>query len=709
MGEALEAVHNKKMSIRQASRTFHVPLTTLSDRVSGRVTRETPGPDPVLTKAEESRLAEWILSMNNIGHGPTRVQICETVKQILDMNKRSNPFIDNLPGRGWYASFLKRHPEVRESYRSSTSSSTPTSRKKLDKWFKEYQETVDRLGIGSKPHLIWNCGELILPLEPDMEWATNSVSGLFQGEKGGSKRNKKSISTLCAISAAGAVMPPSHLFQKLHRNSGDGVPCTFYMHHALGRMDPQLFQVWLTGHFTEHAPSERPILILFDGLFSFIDRATKAVALENEIELMCLPPHLVQQPINEGLFTSLKIDWLRNVEDFKSEKQQKKTRIKHFSSLFRKTWEDSVRLCNIFDGFRNTGVFPQNRDLVGISQKQLAPKVSSYNTIPNLLVSKMAVLKTLEESMPAIQVDLFEKRFSRGFQSPDPLYSTWRNLRLQVHLPTEEESESSSESSSSSDEDSCSDDEGGDTEGGALEIITPVVPQNIETAAYEEVQSQSYHSVIQIKRRRKEAQSSRCGEEASSNGHIGRFEPENVEGRYIKMIDKDGATDLTPVAVSVSPSVAQVEAAQVSDESHLMSNQSVSSNENVTMETDSNSLSPHDTNATSFQPSAAKQAEDLQISLELQEEKSPKQEMYNGRSQAAMIPVMEPSPIQLGGTSEIKQNGRLHFSNSVTSSITATENEAVSALVTVSMVDPASLKGLDGSFDVASAVEVESS
>ncbi|XP_071847612.1 uncharacterized protein [Apostichopus japonicus] len=712
MEAALAVVRKKEMSIRQASRTFHVPLTTLSDRVSGRVSRDTPGPDPVLTKAEESRLAEWILSMNNIGHGPTRVQICETVKQILDANKRPNPFIDNLPGRGWYASFLKRHPEVRESYRNSTSPCTPTSRKKLDKWFKEYQETVSRLGIGDKPHLIWNFGELILPLDPDIEWATNPSSGLLQGENESSKRSRKNVPTLCAISAAGAVIPPSHLLQKSsNHNWREAVPCTYHMQHSSGQIDSHLFQLWLLCHFTEHAPNERPILMLFDGHSSFVNKSTKASALDNEIEFLCLPPHLVRQPIDGGLFNPLKIDWLRNVEDFKIAKMHKRIRVKHFPAIFKNTWEDSLRLSHFFDGFRKTGIFPQNREFVGPVQKELGSNSVSHMCISNPLVSKTVILKALEDAMPAIQVALFEKQYARGFQSNDPLYLTWKKLKLHSSAGARSE-ESSSESSSDSDEESSSEEED-DFEDGEIDAIAPLDSQKIETAAYEEVQSQGYHNVIRIKRKRKETQIARCDEERLGDELIPRqlhkFETDNEEARYLHMIDGDSDRVL-PVTITTT---ARCNTEEAVAQRHPLSNVMVSSEEHVVMETDGRALLPPSTNSSSFPHPDDKQSipvEDSPVSIDtLKEEKHDQQRLQDDEAQLCIVPgEVYSSPIQLSDTNLV-QNGRHQAQNLVTSDVTATENEAADALVTVSMLDPESLKVLDGNFDVASAVEVVSS
>lgn len=723
MEEALAAVRRREMSIRQASRTFSVPLTTLSDRVAGRVTRETPGPDPVLTKAEENRLAMWILSMNSIGHGPTRVQVCEMVKQILDANKRPNPFIDNLPGRGWHASFLKRHPEVKDSYHKSSNPSTPTSSKKLEKWFREYQETISRLGLDDKPHLIWNCGETSFPFEPDLEWAVTPASSRFhEGDKDGANgKGKKKIATLCAISAAGAVTPPSHIYQKSKWDQRSAVPCTYFMRHSSGWTDSHLFQLWLTEHFAEHAPNERPILILFDGHSSFIDKSTRAKALDNEIEFLCLPPHLVRQPIDVGLFNPLKMNWWRSVEDFKAERGGKKFHAKTFINIFKTSWEDTVRLGDIFEGFRSTGIFPPEKELLGtVKRERLSSlrKGGSPLRVPELFISNSVVLRALEEAMPAIQVELFEKRYSVGFQGKDPLYYTWKNLKMKVCSSQEEEEEESEEdssgSSSSSDGESSNDER--DEEGDNPRFTSqkpPVIPIALETAAYEEVQSQSYNNVIRLKRKRKQKHISRYDDDG--NAEVDGGGGERLGENFDHMI-MDTGSPTSPHNYLQLTSMNSLEYGTDSDRCVISSQEVPSVEETVIpLGTEPQHEEVVVTDGTIL-PSSSAASNGLNLDSPPSTSVVPTVQSVTQNGGQVGAPSSDicviPVALEVHETLVVRQHAVCETSSqpaSVSNStITATENEAADALVTVSMLDPESLKILDGAIEVASDVEVMS-
>ena len=112
---AIGVIKQQFMSIRQASKAFNVPRSTLQDKVNERVPlKATSGPDPVLKKDEEQRLVDWCLHMARIGYGRTRGEFLDVVQRIIQKDERPTPFKDSRPGKDWYYQFLKRHPELVE-------------------------------------------------------------------------------------------------------------------------------------------------------------------------------------------------------------------------------------------------------------------------------------------------------------------------------------------------------------------------------------------------------------------------------------------------------------------------------------------------------------------------------------------------------------------------------------------------------------------
>ena len=92
---------------------FGVPQATLSGKLNGRTPLGAKsGPAPLLTPAEETRLATYILNMADVGYPLTKFEILHQVKNIIDVDKRPNHFINNLPGREWFANFFTRNPSL---------------------------------------------------------------------------------------------------------------------------------------------------------------------------------------------------------------------------------------------------------------------------------------------------------------------------------------------------------------------------------------------------------------------------------------------------------------------------------------------------------------------------------------------------------------------------------------------------------------------
>jgi hypothetical protein len=98
---------------REASKIYYIPRATLQFRSSTKFCSKTShGPKPILTSDEETLSENWTLASHRKGF-PLRIEdVQASVKYFLDATPRENPFKNNLPGKGWYAAFLKRHPNI---------------------------------------------------------------------------------------------------------------------------------------------------------------------------------------------------------------------------------------------------------------------------------------------------------------------------------------------------------------------------------------------------------------------------------------------------------------------------------------------------------------------------------------------------------------------------------------------------------------------
>lgn len=93
-GEALQAamkgIREDKMAIREASRIFSVPKSTLHDRLLGKISEKPgkTGPEPLLSVDVEKKIAEWAINLAKCGFPIKRRDLIETVEKLLRIAKR---------------------------------------------------------------------------------------------------------------------------------------------------------------------------------------------------------------------------------------------------------------------------------------------------------------------------------------------------------------------------------------------------------------------------------------------------------------------------------------------------------------------------------------------------------------------------------------------------------------------------------------------
>jgi len=105
---AIDAVKSGS-SIRQASRDWGIPLTTLYGRLTGRVSRrEAKEHVQRLSPTQESSLVDWVLVQDQLGLPPTHRQIKHFAQRILKAGGD-----EKCLGKHWMEQFLNRNPSIK--------------------------------------------------------------------------------------------------------------------------------------------------------------------------------------------------------------------------------------------------------------------------------------------------------------------------------------------------------------------------------------------------------------------------------------------------------------------------------------------------------------------------------------------------------------------------------------------------------------------
>lgn len=95
---AINAVLNESLSKKSAAAKFKVSRSTLQHRLKNPNFTITRGPAIVLSSEEETVLEKWILQSCRKGFPQRKEDLQLSIKQFLDKNQHSSPYLNNYPG-----------------------------------------------------------------------------------------------------------------------------------------------------------------------------------------------------------------------------------------------------------------------------------------------------------------------------------------------------------------------------------------------------------------------------------------------------------------------------------------------------------------------------------------------------------------------------------------------------------------------------------
>ena len=423
-------IRENKLTFREAEATYRIPRSTLHDYATGKVEFGCrPGPSSILTAAEEQKIVDYAVEMSKIGYGLTREKILEMVKKMLDKDGRPNAFKGNLPGRKWWKLFMQRHPQlsVRMPEALQLARARCCTPEALQVWYSDFDQFSMIHNVKNQPLQIWNADEAGFPLCPK----TGKVLALRNSKNVYSVTgdSKEQITCLCAVSAAGEVIPPMHIFAGVrfrYNPMADCVPGAYFGRSPNGWISTELFFGWIANHFARYV-KERPVVLLVDGHSCHIDIEISKFCNENGILLYCLPPHSshITQPLDVGFFKPLKVSWAKACDTFSLEHPGTPVSKDVFSSVFRKAWEASVNVSTIVNSFRSSGICPLNYDAIDSSKLGPSLPYSACKQVP-----ESTALKSLEAEMKPETLSCYRKRYEEKYDlDSDELYNIWSRLK----------------------------------------------------------------------------------------------------------------------------------------------------------------------------------------------------------------------------------------------------------------------------------------
>ncbi|KAK0048493.1 Jerky protein [Biomphalaria pfeifferi] len=301
---AYKAVKDSSISVNAAAKLFGVPLTTLRDRVDGRISIDTtrPGPPLLMTDEEEAHIAHFLFTMARYGYRYTRLELAEIATDLAVEKGKRDPRSNGLTTK-WVDSFINRWPTIREL--SCKLRNKSDAEHTVRTYFDEIKKIIDRYKLLEKNDSIFNIMEITL----------NTDHGIVSGKAGHQfKTDNYTNTTLIACgSVSGKVIPPFFVFQsnRLRPEMMKGMPANVNASVSdTGKCSPQIFRRYLNEHFLAHVEREEnePILVLMDGSRSHVFVGMSEWGRQNNVIFSFIPAHTTHllQPLEVDCSEALK-------------------------------------------------------------------------------------------------------------------------------------------------------------------------------------------------------------------------------------------------------------------------------------------------------------------------------------------------------------------------------------------------------------------
>jgi hypothetical protein len=423
--QAISALENKEFnSIREAARFFQVTPSTMSRRLRGSVSQaQRQETHQHLTNAEENTLIRWIKQCSKGGlhiTQPELINLAEHIRsaRVTHASNRS-PSVPKLLkfNRKWLVRFRDRHPEIASAFipQLQRARKDGAAYEHVKRWF----DAVAALMEGYEYELkdIWNMDESGFGIgEQQAVKVLYTIDQYQEYMVTGGKQEW--VTDIECISAAGEALAPLLIFRGADMNtrwinerSPEG---WFFATSKNGWTSNELGLKWLQEVFdpqTCDTAAGRRRLLIADGHGSHLRADFIAHCMENNIDLLIMPPHCshILQPLDVGVFSALKRRATIETREISRLSPQRIPR-SEWIELLSKAREKAITKENIQSGWRATGLSPLTpmRVLRGIPQPSPEPaiRISHAGDTTNLDLS------LLKSSPPEpVELNRANKRF----------------------------------------------------------------------------------------------------------------------------------------------------------------------------------------------------------------------------------------------------------------------------------------------------------
>ena len=430
MEKALENVRNHEGTISDIAVRYGIPQRTLERKLKeGNYTKK-PGHKFALTEEDELYLIEGLAIAGEYGFPLKREDVADIVEKFVKTRNIKTNFKNDRPGKDWLISFFKRYSHLITEKsgeiltKARAKSLTPEI---LDTFFTIFQNKVEELKLTNRRQQFWSADEIGFQTRPNnkrliFRKGANNCNVLTPNE------GKTSYTTLFCANGVGEFVDPYVVYKGTPEQLQDtwvigGPPDAQYNVTKSGWMEDYVFFEWLKKCFLPKVKAMNipfPQILLFDGHNSHISLKTLQYAKENDVHIICIPPHSshVLQVLDVSVYKPAKSEWMNILRTWNKESGLSPVTKAIFPVLIKKLFQFLVKNPNnVVSGFKKTGLLPIDKSMIKLDKSTTeTPRATvppSAKMTPRKAMREAVTLTLAPQISPMTEEGLKKKNMKR--------------------------------------------------------------------------------------------------------------------------------------------------------------------------------------------------------------------------------------------------------------------------------------------------------
>lgn len=395
--------------IKTTAAKYDIKRTTLRRYVqkykaaeNKEMVRYTPNYDcrRIFTDLQEHILADYLVTAASHHYGLSTASARTLAMEFAMKNNLSLPenwLRDSSAGQEWLIGFMHRHPQlsVRVPEAMSLGRSTAFNKFTVDKFMDNLQKLYARYEFGAER--IYNCDETAVttvqkPHKIIASKGSKQVAAVTSHERG------QLVTACCTINALGNSIPPFMIFPRVHFKATmliGAPPGSAGSSHPSGWMTADNFLEYMK-HFIKysHCSVDNPVLMIFDNHESHISIEVIDLCKESGVVLLTIPPHCSHrlQPLDVAVYGPLKRYYSNACTSWLHANPGVPMTIMNIASCFGTAYQAAFTPKNIASAFRETGIWPFNKDIFTADDFDGIFRIFSVDIRPNYYPTSCFIL-----------------------------------------------------------------------------------------------------------------------------------------------------------------------------------------------------------------------------------------------------------------------------------------------------------------------------